>query len=175
MTMTSDVLSERERLLWHRYNALLTTVPGMIDERMRAVTGLTRYQYGLLDTLSTQPQRRLQLADVARATDSSLSRLSHTVTRLEDLGLVERQECDEDRRATWAVLTDAGAAVVEEAQARYTALMREILLDRIPAADHQGAIELLTALLPPDVSKACEAIDGTDAPAASALEDVAQT
>jgi DNA-binding MarR family transcriptional regulator len=171
--MTTDVLSERERLLWHRYNALLTTVPGMLDERMRAVTGLTRYQYGLLDTLSTQPERRLQLADVARATDSSLSRLSHTVTRLEDLGLVERQGCDEDRRATWAVLTDAGAAVVEEARERYTELMREVLLNRIPPSEHQGAIEFLTALLPPDVAAACTKIDNAET-SASALEDVSQ-
>lgn len=155
-------ISERERLLWHRYNALLTTVPGMIDERMRAATGLSRFQFMLLDTLQSRPDRMLQLADVARATDSSLSRLSHAVTRLEDAGFVTRRACDTDRRASWAVLTPTGEQAVAAAREQYEQVMRGVLLDRIPAERHDDAIELLTSLLPGDVAAACSTIDSAE-------------
>lgn len=151
--------SEREALLWRRYNALLTTVPGMIDERMRAVTGLSRFQFMLLDAIDCNEDGRLQLADVARATDSSLSRLSHAVSRLEDAGLVTREPCDEDRRATWAVLTPAGKAAVADGRASLKVVMREVLLDRIPSGRQEDAIAFLTSLLPAEVADACAVID----------------
>jgi DNA-binding MarR family transcriptional regulator len=151
--------SEQERLLWARYNAVLTTVPGMIDERMRAATGLSRFQFMLLETLARTPDRRLQLADVARVADSSLSRLSHAITRLEDAGLVERETCDTDRRASWAVLTAQGAKAVDDARDQHSRVMREVLLDRIPEGRQEAAIDFLTSLLPADVASACERID----------------
>lgn len=161
--MKTDVTTERERVLWARYNALLTTVPGMIDERMRAATGLSRFQFMLLETLASDPHGQVQLADVARAADSSLSRLSHAITRLEETGLVERRACDADRRASWAVLTPAGAKAVADAREAHAAVMREVLLDRIPEGKHEAAIDFLTALLPGDVAAACTRIDGESA------------
>jgi DNA-binding MarR family transcriptional regulator len=151
---------ERERLLWSRYNALITTVPGMLDERMRAATGMNRFQFTLLEALERSPEHRRKLADVARDADSSLSRLSHAITRLVDAGLVERRACDEDRRASWAVLTPAGARAIAEARERYHAVAHEVLLDRIPPERQAEAIALLTSLLPADVASACKEIDG---------------
>ncbi len=158
--METVVTSEQERILWARYNALLTTVPGMIDERMRAATGLSRFQYMLLETLATNPEGQVQLADVARAADSSLSRLSHAITRLEEAGLVERRACDSDRRASWAVLTPAGSKAIADAKEAHGRVMREVLLDRVPADKVEAAIGFLTSLLPDDVAGACTAIDG---------------
>ena len=158
--METVTTSEQERILWARYNALLTTVPGMIDERMRAATGLSRFQYMLLETLADHPEGQVQLADVARAADSSLSRLSHAITRLEEAGLVERRACDSDRRASWAVLTPAGSKAIADARASHANVMREVLLDRIPADKQADAITFLTALLPDEVASACSAIDG---------------
>lgn len=152
--------STREAVLWQRFSALLATVPPLLDERVRAETGLNHFQFGVLTMLHDQPERQLQLTDVARATEASLSRLSHAVTRLETLGLVERRTCDEDRRASWAVLTDAGVETVESAREKYHALMRETLLDRIPADQRENAIALLTALLPGEVAAECHTIDG---------------
>ncbi|MGC4174636.1 MarR family winged helix-turn-helix transcriptional regulator [Demequina sp.] len=158
--METVATTEQERILWARYNALLTTVPGMIDERMRAATGLSRFQFMLLDTLAKNPTGQVQLADVARAADSSLSRLSHAITRLEEAGLVERRACDSDRRASWAVLTPAGAKAMADAREAHDAVMREVLLSRIPAGKQAEAIAFLTALLPDDVAGACSTIDG---------------
>ncbi len=138
---------------------MLTTVPAALDERVREATGLNHHQFMILSTLAAQPDRTQQLARVAQAADSSLSRLSHTLAKLEAEGLVERRTCDHDRRATWAVLTDKGAAVVAEAAEAYEAVKREVLLDHVPADKRMALATLLTHILPDKVAQQCQEID----------------
>src|SRR5437764_1401411 len=57
---------------------------------------------------SEAPGHRLRMSELAGRTLSSKSRLSHQVSRMEEQGLVQREECLEDRRGAWAVLTEAG-------------------------------------------------------------------
>ncbi|GIG53529.1 MarR family winged helix-turn-helix transcriptional regulator [Demequina activiva] len=156
---TSTELTASEELLWRRFSAVLGSVPALLDERMRGTTGLNYFQYTVLDALSHQPGGRLQLAQIARANDASLSRLSHSITRLEAAGLVERATCDHDRRASWAVLTDEGARVVEDSRDEYVRIVRETLLDRVPAEHRPAFTALLTSLLPADVAEQCDGLD----------------
>ncbi len=156
---TSPALAPSEALLWRRFAAVLATLPGALDERLRAVTGLNHFQYTVLDALSREPDQRLQLAQIARGHHTSLSRLSHSMTRLETAGFVTRTVCEHDRRANWAVLTDAGLDIVERSRDAYAQLIRTTLLDRVPAEQHAGLTEALTAMLPPDVAEQCTALD----------------
>ena len=130
---------------------------------MRAVTGVSRFHFTLLETLREHPDGSVQLAAVARATDSSLSRLSHAVDRLVEQGLVERRPCEDDKRASWAVLTPQGKRVVDDGREAFEQLMQEVLISRIPAERHEEAIAVLTSLLPPDVAAACEVLDAAAA------------
>ena len=156
---TATELSAADELLWRRFSAVLGSVPALLDERLRAATGLNHFQYTVLDALAHQPDGRLQLAEIARANDSSLSRLSHSITRLEAAGYVERVTCEHDRRANWAVLTDAGAAVIASSRSAYLAVMRETLLDRVPVEHREGLTALLTSLLPQEVAAQCSSLD----------------
>ena len=155
----STELNASEELLWRRFSAVLGSVPALLDERLRAATGLNHFQYTVLDALSHQPGGRLQLAQIARANDSSLSRLSHSITRLEAAGFVERATCDHDRRASWAVLTEQGAQVVDRSRADYVRIVRETLLDRVPAEQRDALTALLTSLLPVEVAEQCSTLD----------------
>ena len=157
--IASARLTAAEELLWRRFSAMLSTLPGVLDERLKAATGLNHFQYQVLDTLAHQPGRRLQLAQIARSSDASLSRLSHSVSRLEAAGLVTRESCEHDRRASWAVLTDAGAAIVDGSRDAYAAIIRETLLDRVPADQRAALTTLLTALLPGEVAEQCSVLD----------------
>ncbi|MFW2513914.1 MarR family winged helix-turn-helix transcriptional regulator [Demequina sp. SO4-13] len=156
---TSAALSAADELLWRRFSAVLATVPATLDEQLRATSGLNHFQYTMLDALSHQEGRRLQLAQLAKAHDASLSRLSHSITRLEAAGYVERTTCDHDRRANWAVLTDKGADVVERTREGYTRIIRETLLNRVPADQRESLAALLTALLPAAVADECSSLD----------------
>ncbi|WP_159448814.1 MarR family winged helix-turn-helix transcriptional regulator [Demequina sp. NBRC 110053] len=155
----SSELSSSEELLWRRFSAVIGALPGILDERLRAATGLNHFQYTVLDALSRQPGGRLQLTQIARSSDASLSRLSHSITRLEAAGLVTRETCDHDRRASWAVLTGKGASIIDESRNAYTGIIRATLLDRVPAEHQEALTALLTSLLPGEVAEQCAELD----------------
>ena len=69
-----------------------------------------------------------QLAD---ASTSSKSRLSHAVARLEERGWVERPACPTDRRGQIARLTDAGFAALDAAAPEHVDQVRRMVFDRL--------------------------------------------
>jgi DNA-binding MarR family transcriptional regulator len=81
--------------------------------------------------LADVPERTLRMSDLAAITQSSQSRLSHAVTRLERRGWILRRPCSEDRRSTWATLTDAGYAALAAAAPGHVRAVREHLFDRL--------------------------------------------
>ncbi len=68
---------------------------------------MTHFEFGVMVALSRQPDRRLQLKDLAVVANGSLSRLSHVISRLERRGWVRRTSGTKGR-ATYADLTDKG-------------------------------------------------------------------
>src|SRR6201994_3675094 len=75
--------------------------------------GLNGHDYEILVELSEAPDQRLRMTELADATSQSRSRLSHQITRMENRGLVRRDDCEGDKRGTFAVLTAEGMAAIE--------------------------------------------------------------
>src|SRR5664279_332222 len=147
MTASTD-LSELEQGLWSRLSMALAVLPAALDEGLKRESSLTHFEFSLLSALGNAPRRALLMSDVARHAHCSLSRLSHAVTRLESEGLVTREACETDRRATWAVLTPAGSRSVEAATPIYHALVRELVLDRLDVEQVRGLGLALEAIFP---------------------------
>lgn len=103
-------LNQSEREMWMRLVGVTFLLPGVLETQLKRDAGLTFFEYHVLAMLSEAEGRTRSMSELARWSNSSLSRLSHVVTRLERQGWVERQACADDRRATNAVLTDAGFA-----------------------------------------------------------------
>lgn len=129
-----DGLGRAEQTAVERVNALLELLPPALDRHL-APTGLTLFEITLLGRLHASAQRRLRLTVLAARTSATLPRLSRVVTRLERRGLVVRRPCEEDARATNALLTDAGAAAYERAQLTYHAVVRDLILGGLSAQD----------------------------------------
>jgi DNA-binding MarR family transcriptional regulator len=108
--------------------------------------------YEVLVMLSESPGRSRRMSDLADATQSSRSRLSHAVTRLEGLGWVRRETCAEDRRGALAVLTDEGFAALEAAAPDHVESVRTHLFDLLSPTQlaqlHEISGVLLDHLLP---------------------------
>src|SRR5260370_41694675 len=85
----------------------------------------------ILVTLSDAPGRTLRLSDLAERTWSSGSRLSHAVDRLEEKGWVTRTSCPSDKRGAFALLTDAGFAVLEAAAPGHVDGVRRHVFDQL--------------------------------------------
>lgn len=99
--------------MWIRLVGVTFLLPGALEAQLKRDAGLTFFEYHVLAMLSEADERTRSMSDLARWSNSSLSRLSHVVTRLEKQGWVRREACPNDRRATNAVLTDAGFAHIE--------------------------------------------------------------
>lgn len=102
--------------------------------------------YDILVMLSESPGRRLRMSDLADSTQSSRSRLSHAVNRLEQLGWVRRESCPEDRRGQVAVLTDAGFAALAEAAPHHVESVRTHLFD-VLTSEQQAQLGDITETL----------------------------
>ncbi len=89
--------------------------------------------YAILVLLSEAPERALRMNDLAVATQSSPSRMSHAIGRLEKAGWVRRESCPNDRRGWYAKLTDEGLATLEAAAPRHLESVRAHLFDRLLA------------------------------------------
>src|SRR5450756_2781605 len=75
--------------------------------------GLSAHDYEILVELSEAPGHRLRMTELADRTTQSRSRLSHQVSRMETKGLVSREDCEGDKRGTFAVLTANGEAAIK--------------------------------------------------------------
>jgi DNA-binding MarR family transcriptional regulator len=130
-TETGMWLNEEEQRAWRGVVELFMKLPAAIDSNMQRAAGITQFDYVVLALLSESDDRTLQMSDLAAGTNSSLSRLSHVVSRLEDRGWVTRQVCPDDGRATQAVLTKSGLAKIVGTAPDHVRIVRELVIDAI--------------------------------------------
>ncbi len=77
--------------------------------------GLSHQWFEVLLRLGRTPGHRLRMSELAAAMSSiTPSGLTRLIDRMNEAGLVDRVQCQEDRRGAFAVLTDAGRARLEE-------------------------------------------------------------
>jgi DNA-binding MarR family transcriptional regulator len=145
-------LSHDEQRTWRAFLATTELLDDAIDRHLQSVSGLTRTSYVVLAVLSETPGRALRMSDLARQANSSQSRLSHVVARLEERGWVRRQQCPTDRRGQVAVLTDTGYDLLATTAPCHVETVRRLFFDPLSQAQIRelGVIcrAVLTALNP---------------------------
>jgi len=124
-------LTDEQQAAWRPFVALLLRLPAVLDAQLQRDAGLNHFDYLVLSGLSEAPGRTLRMSDLAATASSSLSRLSHVVSRLESKGWVRREPCPGDGRYINAVLTDAGWDKIVATAPGHVAAVRELLLDAL--------------------------------------------
>ena len=124
-------LSQDELRTWIRLQAVVELLPGALDAQLRRDAGLSHYEYLLLAMLSDAPDRTLRMSDLASATNATLPRLSHVVTRLEKRGYVSRSADPDDGRATLATLTEDGWLKVVSSAPGHVSTVRSHVIDAL--------------------------------------------
>jgi len=122
-------LTADEQRVWRSYLRATRLVDVALDAQLQADAGMPHAYYEILVRLSESAQRRSRMAELAAATHSSPSRLSHAVARLEERGWVRREPCPSDRRGQLAVLTDEGFAALAAAAPGHVARVRSAIID----------------------------------------------
>jgi DNA-binding MarR family transcriptional regulator len=124
-----DWLTEDEQRDWRSWIAATLLLQDQLGRDMFEQHGLSFADYEILVQLSEHPQRRMRMSDLAERTLSSRSRLSHQISRLETAGLVTREQCSDDRRGTFAALTEQGWDTIVAAAPDHVASVRQHLLN----------------------------------------------
>jgi DNA-binding MarR family transcriptional regulator len=124
-------LDDDEQAAWRAFLAMTHGLFAQLELDLQRDSGLSHADYQVLVQLSEAPERRLRMSELALSTDSSRSRLTHAVARLEERGWVRRERCDTDRRGANAVLTEAGFAVLESAAPDHVESVRRHLFDQL--------------------------------------------
>ncbi|MCK5927101.1 MarR family transcriptional regulator [uncultured Nocardioides sp.] len=129
--MTDDVpwLSAEERGAWTALAAVVIKLPGVLDAQLQRDAQLSFFEYMIMAVLSEKEGRSDQMSEIAAATNASLSRLSHAVSRLERAGWIERERLPGAGRRTRAILTDAGYDAVVAAAPGHVRRVRELVVD----------------------------------------------
>ncbi|OLT00555.1 MarR family transcriptional regulator [Pseudonocardia sp. CNS-004] len=132
---------------WLSYVAATTLLEGALDRQLQRDAGMPHAYYQILAMLSEAPDRRLRMSELAAITQSSQSRLSHAVARLERNGWVRRKPCPEDRRSTFAQLTEEGFAALAAAAPGHVCTVRRQLFDRLTSEQVRQLHEITRAVL----------------------------
>ncbi len=100
-------LNDQERAAWLKLAAVMLKLSPALDAQLQRDSGLTHFDYLTLAMLSEAEDRTRTMSELAAVVNSSLSRLSHVVTKLESRGWVERRPSPDSRRVTLARLTES--------------------------------------------------------------------
>ena len=143
--MPRQVLTQQASALdaWVRLLRGHASVTRAMSAELVAEHGLTINDYEALLHLSRAEEGRMRRVDLAEKLILTASGVTRLLDGLERAGLVERAACANDRRVTYAVLTDAGRARLEAASDSHVASVRAFFEERFSDAE----LDRLAALL----------------------------
>jgi DNA-binding MarR family transcriptional regulator len=140
-------LDPDEQRTWRAFLAASRALMTTLDRELQRDAGMPHAYYEILVRLSEVPGRTLRMSELADASGSSRSRLSHAVARLEESGWVRREECPTDRRGQLATLTEQGLAALSAAAPGHVQGVRQHLFDPLTPDQLKQLREISDALL----------------------------
>ncbi|PWD50569.1 MarR family transcriptional regulator [Serinibacter arcticus] len=133
MTGDEDIwLDEEQQRDWRASIVGMTYLLGVVSRDLEIATGLSMPEYEILVRLSEAPDWSVRMSDLADQVAHSRSRVTHTVTRLEAAGLVERRPTVEDKRGIAATMTRDGFDRLQAAAPFHVRSVRARLVDVVP-------------------------------------------
>jgi DNA-binding MarR family transcriptional regulator len=97
------------------------------DAELGAIHGIGLSDYAAMHHLAEAPGGRLRRVDLAQRLALTPSGVTRLLAPLERRGIVTREEGGHDARATYAVLSRSGKALVRDATATVSAIAESIL------------------------------------------------
>jgi DNA-binding MarR family transcriptional regulator len=121
-------LDANEQRSWRALVMGTTLLFDRLDDDLRAAHDISLVEYEILVRLSER-DGQMRMAALADALAHSRSRVTHTVTRMEKAGLVQRSSSPEDGRGIVATLTDKGQDLLVRAAPTHVGGVRAYLVD----------------------------------------------
>ncbi|OQD57893.1 MarR family transcriptional regulator [Streptomyces phaeoluteigriseus] len=135
MDETVRWLTPEEQRAWRAFVRLQERLGGRLARMLQTESGLSVADFAVLVQLTDVPEGRQRFLDLARALEWEKSRMSHHIARMVKRGLVVRDECVEDGRGAFVVITDAGREAIEGAAPLHVEAVRDLFLDHVTPAE----------------------------------------
>ncbi len=135
MDETVRWLTPEEQHAWRSFIRLHDKLRGRLSRSLQAESNVSATDFAVLVELTDVPDGRRRFQELARALEWEKSRMSHHIARMVKRGLVVREECPEDGRGAFVVITDEGRAMIETAAPRHVEAVRELFLDHVTPAE----------------------------------------
>lgn len=135
-------LDAREQRAWRGYLAMQAQLQATLHRRLQADAGLSLADFDVLVALSDRAGEPVRAGELAGLLQWEKSRLSHHLARMERRGLVAREDCPDDARGAFVVLTDAGRRAQEAAAPAHVASVRELVFDGLAPEQVDALIEV---------------------------------
>jgi DNA-binding MarR family transcriptional regulator len=116
-----------------------------LDDDLRREFDISLVEYEILVRLSER-DGQMRMAHLADALAHSRSRVTHTVARMEKVGLVRRSTSPEDGRGIVAALTIRGYALLERVAPAHVAGVRDYLVDLASPEDFAALGRVMDAV-----------------------------
>jgi DNA-binding MarR family transcriptional regulator len=143
----TETFSGTELDAWRGFLRTQATLLRELDEELTRRHGLPLSSYDVLVQLADAEGGRLRMSQLADAVLLSRSGLTRLITRLVEQGLIERDECENDARGSFAVITTKGLERFSEASRTHRAGVRERFFDRLGQRDMQQLARIWGKLL----------------------------
>src|SRR6476660_769187 len=128
-------LDEDELQAWLKLAGVMLKLAPTLDSQLQRDSDLTHFDYLCLAMLSESDDHTLRMSDLAAATNASLSRLSHVVSKLEKKGWVARNPSPPSRRVTLVNMTEDGWRVLVAAAPGHVETVRALVFDDLRPED----------------------------------------
>lgn len=129
MNDTIPWLSADEQRSWRAFIRLHQKLTARLGADLQAHSQLSGADFEVLVALTDAPDGRLRFQDLAKEIEWEQSRLSHQIRRMIKRDLVAREECAEDGRGAFVVISPNGREAIEAAAPRHVATVRRLVVD----------------------------------------------
>jgi len=129
-------LNPREMKAWRSYIIASRHLLDALDSDLDG-HDLSMADYEVLAQLSDAPDRRMRMSELAEIAMLSKSRLSHRMKVMEKAGWVRREVCADDKRGSFAVMTEKGWRAIVNAAPDHVESVRSRFVDNLTAKDQE--------------------------------------
>ena len=139
-------LTKEEMAAWEPFIVSATHLTSRLSAATMDTHGLTSLDYGILTHLSSDPYWRRRMSSFATLFGVDPSVITYRVRRMGERGLIERVECEDDRRGVNAVLTEAGQSLLDELAPIHLESVRNEFVDLLDADDLEAITHVFTKI-----------------------------
>ena len=133
--MSSQSWDFERRNTWRQFLSASARLVDRLDHELQRHHDLSLVDYEILEHLSEAEDARLRMSELANQVLVSRSRLTYRIDRLTEVGFVVREECEDDRRGMWAIVTDTGREAYHSARVAHRSAIDAWFFDQMSDED----------------------------------------